>query len=76
MEVVELVPGPMCFYRLQPYAMFFLERNQLKGSDSLGINAAGGLIVRVLLLLYWANREDDKGRNNAASRKPLVFCVC
>lgn len=56
--------------------MFFLERNQLKGSDSLGINAAGGLIVRVLLLLYWANREDDKGRNNAASRKPLVFCVC
>lgn len=86
LEAIKSVPGLMCSYTLQPYAASLLEKCKTNGGNSLGLDntAATGPLVNVLLLTYWANRDDDERvlacikkalariEENAAARQQLV----
>jgi hypothetical protein len=61
-----------------------LEKGQIPCGNSLGLNAENGPAVNVLLLTYWANKENDEQvldfmrnalkrvEHNVRSRKQLV----
>lgn len=44
---------------LQPYPVLSMEQSTTHGGSSLGLDAAEGPLVSVLLLSYWKNKEDD-----------------
>ncbi|KAH9892097.1 hypothetical protein F4778DRAFT_784841 [Xylariomycetidae sp. FL2044] len=51
--------GLMCSSTLQPYAVSLLEEGKINGGNSLDLDSHGGPVVNVLLLTYWADKEDD-----------------
>ncbi|KAI1648242.1 uncharacterized protein F4817DRAFT_314867 [Daldinia loculata] len=60
LEPIKLVEGLRCSFTLQPYPVSLLEKSAQNGGNSLGLNAANGPLVSVLLLSYWQDAEDDK----------------
>jgi hypothetical protein len=52
--------GLICSLTFQPYARSCLVSSASQGGNSLGLSAADGPLANVLLLSYWAKKEDDK----------------
>ncbi|KAF4633235.1 hypothetical protein G7Y89_g4884 [Cudoniella acicularis] len=51
--------GLTCSLTFQPYPVSLLETSAAKGGNSLGLDAAHGPVVSVLLLTYWNSKKDD-----------------
>lgn len=59
LESVKDVAGLMCSYTLQAYPVSQLERTEANGGNVLGLGPKNGPVVNVLLLSYWADKNDD-----------------
>ncbi|PLB46221.1 FAD-binding domain-containing protein, partial [Aspergillus steynii IBT 23096] len=60
LEPIKPLEGLICSLTLQPYPVSLLKKSAARGGNSLGLDAANGPVVSVLLLTYWKNRSDDK----------------
>lgn len=60
LESVMDAAGLMCSYTLQPYAVSLLKNTSANGGNMLGLDPSNGPVVNVLLLTYWAEKEDDQ----------------
>ncbi|KAI1360158.1 hypothetical protein F5Y08DRAFT_343948 [Xylaria arbuscula] len=59
LESVKNAAGLMCSYTLQAYPVSQLERTEANGGNVLGLDPKNGPVVNVLLLSYWAGKNDD-----------------
>lgn len=59
-EPIKDAAGLICSFTLQPYAVSLLEESVAKGGNSLGLLPKDGPVVSVLLLTYWASKDDDE----------------
>ncbi|PYI36245.1 FAD-binding domain-containing protein [Aspergillus indologenus CBS 114.80] len=59
LEPIHGVEGLICSLTLQPYPTSLLEKSEQQGGNSLGLTAAEGPLVSLLLLSYWKNSSDD-----------------
>lgn len=58
-ETISNTEGLVCSLTLQPYSRSCLESSAVQGGNSLGLDAANGPLVSILLLTYWSKKEDD-----------------
>ncbi|KAH9908353.1 FAD-binding domain-containing protein [Xylariomycetidae sp. FL2044] len=60
LEKVKDFEGMVCSFTLQPYPESLLRRTEQGGGNVLGIGAADGPLMSILLLMYWKNVSDDE----------------
>ncbi|KAK7932547.1 FAD-binding domain-containing protein [Apiospora marii] len=60
LEPVKDAAGLMCSYTLQPYPVSQLRKTSENGGNVLGLDPDNGPVINVLLLSYWAGKNDDE----------------
>ncbi|KAI0023355.1 FAD-binding domain-containing protein [Xylariomycetidae sp. FL0641] len=59
LEPLKALDGLVFSFTLQPYPVSLLEKCVTGGGNATGLDASGGPLVSILLLMYWKNKDDD-----------------
>ncbi|KAL2787110.1 FAD-binding domain-containing protein [Aspergillus keveii] len=60
LEPIKSIDGLVCSLTVQPYPLSLLQKSAELGGNSLGLSPESGPLVSLLLLAYWAKKDDDE----------------
>jgi hypothetical protein len=60
LEPIKSIDGLVCSLTIQPYPLSLLQKSAELGGNSLGLSPESGSLVSLLLLAYWAKKDDDE----------------